>query len=84
MTINQTSKFEVGQVVSIIGSLTLFYIDQIHTITCTAGTQITYDGFVGIQEPSWGKGVKAMTDKAFPKERVNINEINLEARKEII
>ena len=79
MNIKVDTKFEVGQVVNVKGTLTQLFIEMIHTVTCTAGTQVTYEGFIAMQEPVWGNSTRPfVTTKAFPKERVSINEILLE------
>ena len=77
MKINYNTKFKIGDVVTIKNSSTKLFIEQIHSITCTAGTQVNYEGFIGIDKELWGKTASCVT-QSFPKERVIINEIMLE------
>ena len=77
MKINYNTKFKIGDVVTIKNSSTKLFIEQIHSITCTAGTQVNYEGFIGIDKELWGKITSCVT-QSFPKERVIINEIMLE------
>ena len=77
MKIEFDAKFKIGDVVTIKNSSTKLFIEQIHSITCTAGTQVNYEGFIGVDKELWGKTTSCVT-QSFPKERVIINEIMLE------
>ena len=71
-------KFKVGDIVVIKGSVTKLFIEEIITVTCTAGTQIMCKGFIGMDGDVWEAVGIVQVLNALPTEKVSLNEVLLD------
>ena len=73
MKIQARTKFDIGDTVQVKGTESRFLIGEIRTITCTAGTQVLYEGITLMKGFSYKNGGYE-AEKIFA-----INEVMLEA-----
>lgn len=74
MEIRVVPNFRIGEIVNFKGASDRFLIGEIHTVTCTAGTQVLYDGIIINNVEHFSKKPRWVANKGM-----KVNEVLLEA-----